>query len=86
MKSFTGTVTDAGGGIVEILVDRDTEEYPERGSKVLVSQDEEENKKLKAALSLWQEFSMDASSMYESTLRYKITSVSKKVKEILNSD
>ncbi len=37
---FTGRVTDAGGGMVDILVDRDTGYYPAVGETVLVSPDE----------------------------------------------
>lgn len=33
---FTGKVTDAGGGVVEVLVDRDTEQYPSEGDRVKV--------------------------------------------------
>ncbi len=37
--SFTGSVMDAGGGVVEILVSRDTKEYPAIGSMVTVTVD-----------------------------------------------
>jgi hypothetical protein len=33
---FTAKVTHSGGGYVELLVDRDTESYPEEGSRVEV--------------------------------------------------
>ena len=36
MSLVRGTVTDAGGGVVVILVDRDTTAYPEPGTKVTV--------------------------------------------------
>lgn len=34
MKDLTGVVTDAGGGEVRVLVDRDTESYPPVGIRV----------------------------------------------------
>ena len=35
-----------------------------------------ENERLRKALTLWQDFAMEASSMYEGTLRYKIPRIS----------
>lgn len=37
MIPFKGTVIDAGGGEVRILVDRDTVEYPNRGAYVEIT-------------------------------------------------
>lgn len=37
MTTFRGTVRDAGGGVVEIVVDRDTVEYPKVGATVAVT-------------------------------------------------
>lgn len=39
---FTAWVSDAGGGMVELTVDRDTMQYPGVGSRVLVLVIEEE--------------------------------------------
>lgn len=36
MTNFSAVVTDAGGGEVRLLVDRDTSEYPEVGERVYV--------------------------------------------------
>lgn len=36
-RRFRATVVDAGGGEVRLLVDRDTEHYPEIGSRVEVN-------------------------------------------------
>ena len=37
---FRAMVIDAGGGEVRLLVDRDTQEYPEDGARVLVVLDD----------------------------------------------
>lgn len=35
-RTFKATVRDAGGGIVDLLVDRDTDQYPPEGTQVRV--------------------------------------------------
>ena len=35
---FRATITDAGGGYVTLLVDRDTQRYPKPGTRVVVDE------------------------------------------------
>lgn len=38
-RMFKGTVRDAGGGVVDVLVDGDTDVYPPIGAEVIVTYD-----------------------------------------------
>jgi len=47
---------------------------------------EAENERLKEALRLWQNFAIEAGSMYESTLRYKIPRIAAAARAALRSE
>lgn len=52
---------------------------------VVCHQQESQVERLEAALALWDEFSMDSGSMYESSLRYNIAKVTRQARELVGN-